>query len=275
MSDKFEALDISTPNCTIEKKGHIMIVTLNRPEAKNALSSQMILGMYRAWRRLDEDRELYCAILTGKGDTFCAGMDLKSGTDGDADAAMMQEKMKEIPDLHWQALLRHNQPTKPVILAVEGYALAGGTEILQGTDIRVAAEDAVFGVTECKRGLFPLGGSTIRLRRQIPYALAAEILLLGRHVSAQEALQWGLINRVVPKGKALDEALKIADELCDNAPLSVQAILKSLRENQFDLSEKEALAKEEALGWAIFATKDSREGMKAFKEKRKPVFKGE
>lgn len=275
MSDKFETLDISTPNCTIEKKGHIMIVTLNRPEAKNALSSQMILGMYRAWRRLDEDKELYCAILTGKGDTFCAGMDLKSGTDGDADAAMMQEKMKEVPDLHWQALLRHNQPKKPVILAVEGYALAGGTEILQGTDIRVAAADAVFGVTECKRGLFPLGGSTIRLRRQIPYALAAEILLLGRHVSAQEALQWGLINRVVPKGQALTEALKIADELCENAPLSVQAILKSLRENQFDLSEKDALAKEEALGWTIFATKDSREGMKAFKEKRKPVFKGE
>jgi len=139
----------------------------------------------------------------------------------------------------------------------------------------VAAEDAVFGVTECKRGLFPLGGSTIRLRRQIPYALAAEILLLGRHVSAKEALDWGLVNRVVPKGQALAEALKIADELCENAPLSVQAILKSLRENQFNLSEAEALKKEEELGWAIFATKDSREGMKAFKEKRKPVFIGE
>lgn len=275
MSDKFETLDISTENCTIEKKGHIMVVTLNRPEAKNALSSQMLVGMYRAWRRLDEDKELYCAILTGKGDTFCAGMDLKSGTTGDANAEMIQQMMKDIPDLHWQALLRHNQPKKPLILAVEGYALAGGTEILQGTDIRVAAEDAVFGVTECKRGLFPLGGSTIRLRRQIPYALAAEILLLGRHVSAKEALDWGLINRVVPKGQALAEALKIADELCENAPLSVQAILKSLRENQFDLSEKEALKKEEELGWAIFATKDSREGMKAFKEKRKPVFIGE
>ncbi len=268
-------LDISTPNCTIEQEGHVLIVTLNRPEAKNALNGQMIVGMYRAWRRLDEDKELRAAVLTGKGDTFCAGMDLKSGPEGDADAEMMAELMKDVPDLHWQALLRHAQPTKPVIMAVEGYALAGGTEILQGTDMRVAAEDAVFGVTECKRGLFPLGGSTVRLRRQIPYALAAEILLLGRHISAQEALDWGLINRIVPKGQALEEGMKMAKELTEeNAPLSVQAILKSLREFG-DLSEKEALEKEEALGWTIFASKDSKEGMKAFKEKRKPNFTGE
>jgi enoyl-CoA hydratase len=272
MSDE---LDISTENCTIEQKGHVLIVTLNRPEAKNALSGAMLIGMYRAWRRLDEDKNLYCAILTGKGDTFCAGMDLKQGLEGSDEATEISKMMQDVPDLHWQALLRHNRPSKPVILAVEGYALAGGTEILQGTDIRVGAEDAVFGVTECKRGLFPLGGSTIRLRRQIPYALAAEVLLLGRHVSAQEALSWGLINRVVPKGQALSEAMKIADELCENAPLSVQAILKSLRENDESLSEVEALKNEEELGWGIFATKDSREGMKAFKEKRKPNYIGE
>jgi len=268
-------LDISTKNCTIEKDGHVLIVTLNRPEAKNALSSQMLVGMYRAWRLLDSDPDLRVAVLTGKGDTFCAGMDLKSGTDGDADAEIIQKMMQEIPDLHWQALLRHNQPMKPIVMAVEGYALAGGTEILQGTDIRVAAEDAIFGVTECKRGLFPLGGSTIRLRRQIPYALAAEILLLGRHVTAQEAVSWGLINRVVAKGKALEEGLKIAHEIADeNAPLAVQAILKSLRENQHNLSEKEALANEEQLGWPVFASADAKEGMKAFKEKRKAVFTG-
>ena len=273
MSDE---LDISTANCTIEQKGHILIVTLNRPEAKNALSGPMVVGMYRAWRRLDEDKELYCAILTGKGDTFCAGMDLKAGPEGSGEGVEeIQQLMQTVPDLHWQALLRHNRPKKPVILAVEGYALAGGTEILQGTDIRVGAEDAVFGVTECKRGLFPLGGSTIRLRRQIPYALAAEILLLGRHVSAQEAKAWGLINRVVPKGEALNEAMKIAEEICENAPLSVQAILKSLRENEECLPEIEALKKEEELGWTVFATKDAKEGMKAFKEKRKPNFIGE
>jgi enoyl-CoA hydratase len=133
----------------------------------------------------------------------------------------------------------------------------------------------VFGVTECKRGLFPLGGSTIRLRRQIPYALAAEILLLGRHVSAQEALSWGLINRVVAKGEALNEAMKIAEEISQNAPLSVQAILKSLRENEACLTEEEALRREEALGWPVFASKDAKEGMKAFKEKRKANFIGE
>ncbi len=270
-----EVLDISTKNCTIEKDGHVLVVTLNRPEAKNALSSAMLVGMYQAWRRLDSDPNLRVAVLTGKGDTFCAGMDLKSGPAGGEDADMIQKLQQEVPDLHWQALLRHNQPMKPVLMAVEGYALAGGTEILQGTDIRVAAEDAIFGVTECKRGLFPLGGSTVRLRRQIPYCLAAEILLLGRHISAQEAKDWGLINRVVPKGQALAEALKIAHEIADeNAPLSVQAILKSLRENQQDISEKEALANEEQLGWTVFATADAKEGMKAFKEKRKAVFVG-
>lgn len=272
----FEQLDISTKNCRIEQNGHVLLVTLARPEAKNALSSQMLLGMYNAWRRLDEDASLRVAVLTGEGDTFCAGMDLKSGTDGDEDAKLFQEKMQTIPDLHWQALLKNNQPKKPIIMAVEGYALAGGTEILQGTDIRVAAEDAVFGVTECKRGLFPLGGSTIRLRRQIPYALAAEILLLGRHISAQEAKDWGLINRVVAKGEALQKGLEIAAEIAEkNAPLSVQAILTSLRDNQFNLSEQDALAAEEQLGWPIFASKDAKEGMKAFKEKRIPEFRGE
>lgn len=272
----FEQLDISTKNCRIEQNGHVLLVTLARPEAKNALSSQMLLGMYNAWRRLDEDASLRVAVLTGEGDTFCAGMDLKSGTDGDEDAKLFQEKMQTIPDLHWQALLKNNQPKKPIIMAVEGYALAGGTEILQGTDIRVAAEDAVFGVTECKRGLFPLGGSTIRLRRQIPYALAAEILLLGRHISAQEAKDWGLINRVVAKGEALQKGLEIAAEIAEkNAPLSVQAILTSLRDNQFNLSEQDALAAEEQLGWPVFASKDAKEGMKAFKEKRIPEFRGE
>ncbi|NRB40477.1 MAG: crotonase/enoyl-CoA hydratase family protein [Pseudomonadales bacterium] len=272
----FEALDISTPNCTVEKKGHVMLVTLNRPEAKNALSPQMLLGMYNAWRLLDSDPDLYVAVLTGKGDTFCAGMDLKFGPEGGADADEFLKVMGEVPDVHWQALLRNNQPMKPIILGVEGYALAGGTEILQGTDIRVAAEDAVFGVTECKRGLFPLGGYTIRLRRQIPYALAAEVLLLGRHVTAQEALQWGLVNRLVPKGEALAEAIKIAEEIANvNAPLSIQAITRSLRENQFDKSEVDALADELKIGEPIFQTKDSKEGMRAFKEKRTPVFKGE
>ena len=183
--------------------------------------------------------------------------------------------MAEVPDLHWQALLRHNRPMKPIIAAVEGYAVAGGTEILQGTDIRVAAEDAIFGVTEARRGLFPLGGSSVRLRRQIPYTIAAEILLTGRHVTAQEALAFGLIGRVVPKGQALAEARKIAAEICDNAPLSVRALVRMLREIDESYPEADALAKELEIGGPIFATKDAREGPRAFAEKRKPVYTGQ
>lgn len=268
-----EQLDITTQHCTVEKEGHILIVTLNRPEAKNALSPSMLIGMYKAWRLLDEDEDLYCAVLTGKGDTFCAGMDLKAGPGPGDDPEEIQRLMQDVPNLHWRALLRENRPNKPVILAVEGYALAGGTEILQGTDLRVGAEDAVFGVTEVARGLYPMGGSVIRLRRQIPYCLAAETLLLGRHISAQQALDWGLINRVVPKGKALDEAMKMARELLENAPFSIRTITRTLREIDESVPEAEALKRNDEIGWPVFATEDAKEGMTAFKEKRKAVYK--
>lgn len=268
-----EQLDITTKNCTVEKDGHVLIVTLNRPEAKNALTPSMLVGMYKAWRLLDEDDDLYCAVLTGKGDAFCSGMDLKAGPEPGEDVEEIQHLMKDVPNLHWQALLRENLPQKPIILAVEGYAVAGGTEILQGTDIRVGAEDAKFGVTEVTRGLYPMSASAFRLRRQIPYCLAAEILLLGRHISAQEALDWGLINRVVPKGKALDEALKIAHQLGENAPISIRAITRTLREIDESVPEVEALKRQDEIGWPVFATEDSKEGMRAFKEKRKPIYK--
>ncbi len=262
-------------HCLLEREGHVLVVTLNRPEAKNALSSGMLAGMYRAWRMLDAEPELRVAILTGRGDVFCAGADLKAMGGGGEKDEEFQKMMAEVPDLHWQALLRHNRPMKPIIAAVEGYAVAGGTEILQGTDIRVAAEDAIFGVTEARRGLFPLGGSSVRLRRQIPYTLAAEILLTGRHVTAQEALAFGLIGRVVPRGQALAEAKKVAAEICDNAPLSVRALIRMLREIDESYSEKDALAKELEIGGPVFATKDAREGPRAFAEKRKPVYTGQ
>ena len=261
-------------HCLIEREGHVLTVTLNRPEAKNALSAGMLAGMYRAWRRLDDDPELRVAILTGRGDVFCAGADLKAMGAGDSDDEFMQ-LMSEVPDIHWQALLRHNRPLKPIIAAVEGFAVAGGTEILQGTDIRVAAEDAVFGITEARRGLFPLGGSSVRLRRQIPYTLAAEILLTGRHVSAQEALDFGLVGRLVPKGQALAEAKKVAATICDNGPLSIRALMRMLREVDESCSEADALAKELEIGSPIFGTRDAREGMRAFAEKRKPSYTGE
>ena len=230
--------------------------------------------MYKAWRRLDADDELMCAILTANGDTFCAGMDLKAGAEGHRSTEEFMAVMAEVPNVHWQALLRDNRPSKPLILAVEGYALAGGTEILAGTDIRVAAEDATFGVTEVARGLYPMAGSSVRLPRQIPYCLAAEIVLLGRHVSAQEALAWGLVNRLVPKGQALTEAKKIAAQIAETGPLALRAITRSLRELQSDVAEAEAMVKSDELAGPVFASEDAKEGMRAFKEKRKAVFKG-
>jgi enoyl-CoA hydratase len=266
---------MNTDHCLLEREGHTLIVTLNRPEAKNALSGGMLAGMYRGWRMLDEDPDLRVAILTGRGDVFCAGADLKAmGGGGDRDEEL-DALMAEVPDLHWQALLRANRPLKPIIAAVEGFAVAGGTEILQGTDIRVAGEGAIFGVTEAKRGLFPLGGSSVRLRRQIPYTLAAEILLMARHVTAQEALAYGLVGRVVPTGQALAEAKKIAEVICDNGPVSIRALMKMLREIDGSYSEADALEKEIEIGGPVFASKDAREGPRAFREKRKPDFKGE
>jgi len=265
---------MNTDHCLVERHDHVLVVTLNRPEAKIELSPGMLAGMYREWRRLDDDPEIRCAVLTGRGDVFCAGADLKAMGKGDTDDEFMK-LMSEVPDVHWQALLRHNRPTKPIITAVEGFAVAGGTEILQGTDIRVAAEDATFGVTEARRGLFPLGGSSVRLRRQIPYTLAAEILLTGRHVTAREALAFGLVGRLVPKGQALAEAMKIAAEVAANAPLSIRALMRMLREVDESYSEADALAKELEYGSPVFGTQDAREGLKAFAEKRTPVYTGE
>ena len=153
----------------------------------------MLAGMYKAWRQLDEDPEIRVGVLTGKGDVFCAGADLKAMGSGESDDEFLK-LMSEVPDIHWQALLRANRPMKPIVCAVEGFAVAGGTEILQGTDIRVAGESAKFGVSEARWSLCPMGGSAVRLPRQIPYTVAAELLLTGRHLLAPEAKELGLIG---------------------------------------------------------------------------------
>jgi len=266
---------LGTEHCLVEREGHVLVVTLNRPEAKNAFTTQMLLGLYRAWRRLEEDDALYCAILTARGDTFCAGMDLKAGAEGGQRATEeFMEVMAKEPNVHWQALLRDKRPDKPLILAVEGFALAGGTELLHGTDIRVAAEDAVFGLTEVARGLYPMGGATVRLRRQIPYCLAAELLLCGGRLSAQRACDIGLINRVVPKGQALAAAREYAATICANGPLAVRAITRSLREHDEHLEEEQAMLASDELAGPVFASEDAKEGMRAFKEKREARFSG-
>jgi len=258
----------------IEKRDHVLIVRLNRPAKRNALSPDMLMKVYDAWRELDDNTDLRCAIITGTNDVFCAGADLTAMYSGDQGSQEIIKRMESVPDLHWQALLRHNRPYKPIIAAVEGFALAGGTEFLHGTDIRVAAETATFGLTEAKRGLFPLGGATVRIRRQIPYTLAAEMLLTGRRVNAQEAKEFGLIGHVVPKGQAFDKALELAEEIVENSPVAIKAIMKSLRDLGEGMPEEEALEKELELGWPVFKSEDSKEGLAAFAEKRKPNFTG-
>jgi enoyl-CoA hydratase len=258
-----------TENLTFERHGATAIVTMNRPEAKNALSLPMLVGMADAWVEIDNNDDIRCAVLTGAAGTFCSGMDLKSMSSPEAEA--YRHRQEADPDLHWKALLRHYQLRKPLIAAVEGWAVAGGTEILQATDIRVAGKSAKFGVFEARRGLFPLGGSTVRLRRQIPFTVAMDLLLTAREVDAQEAKEIGLIGRVVPDGTALDEALRIAQVICANGPLAVEAIKRSVRETE-GIPEVEALKIELEIGWPIFATEDAKEGQKAFAEKRPPQF---
>jgi len=262
-------------HCLLEREGHVLVVTLNRPEAKNALSSGMLAGMYRAWRLLDEDPELRVAILTGRGDTFCAGMDLaeigklRSGV---TDNEWILRVRKE-PHVIYGAWLKTYRPTKPVILAAEGFARAGGTEILQGTDIRVAGESAKFGVTEVQRGLFPLAGSAVRLRRQIPYAIAAEMLLAGDDLPARRAYDLGLVNHVVPDGQALAKAKEIAARIAANGPLAVKALVATLRATE-TLPEDKAFEIEQQHGMKVMMSQDAAEGPRAFLEKRKPVFTG-
>jgi len=219
------------PAVLVEKDGAILTVTLNRPEKKNAVNCEAMCRLYDAWLQLDADDDLRVAILTGKGDTFCAGMDLEEITKltaGELDNEWMERAMNE-PPLIMGAWLKTYRPKKPVILAAEGFARAGGTEILQGTDIRVAGESTKFGVTEVQRGLFPMAGSVVRLRRQIPYAIAAEILLVGDDFTAARAFDLGLINHVVPDGQAVAKAREIAQRIAENGPLAVRAILATLR----------------------------------------------
>ena len=267
-----EQLDISTKHCTIERDGGVVIFTMNRPEKKNALSPDMLAGLVLGYEYIDATPEVRCAILTGAGGSFCSGMDLVS-MGQQPDDPRVQAVMSRGDSPHWKALLRDYRLSKPLIAAVEGYAVAGGTEILQGTDIRVAGEGAIFGVWEAKRGLFPLGGSACRLPRQIPYTQAMDILLACRPIPAIEAQQMGLIGRVVPDGAALDVAKAVAQQVARNAPLSTMAILRAWRETEH-MSDYDAMQHQDTIGWEVFASEDAQEGPRAFAEKREPQYKG-
>jgi enoyl-CoA hydratase len=260
-----------TEHCTWERVGTTLVVTMDRPEARNALSAAMLVGLFDAWREIDANPDIRCGVLTGAGGNFCAGADLKSMFGGGGDNPHTARWADE-PDLHWKALLRNHAPTKPIVAAVEGYAVAGGTEILQGTHLRVAGESATFGLFEAKRGLFPQGGSTVRLRRQVGYTAAMEMLLTARAFSAAEALAMGLVGRVVPDGRALDTALQLAAVIGANGPLAIEAIIRSVRETEC-LPEEAALVRELEIGWPIFSTEDAKEGARAFAEHRTPDFR--
>ncbi len=264
--------ELTTKHCTVEQDGAIVTMTMNRPEKRNALSSDMLAGLVLAYEYIDETPEVRCAILTGAGGTFCSGMDLVS-MGQQPDDPRVQAVMSRGNNPHWKALLRDYRLSKPLIAAVEGYAVAGGTEILQGTDIRVAGETAIFGVWEAKRGLFPLGGSACRLPRQIPYTVAMEILLACPPVTAQQAKDIGLIGSVVPEGHALAKARELAEQVAACAPLSTMAILRAWRETEH-MSDADAMAHQDKIGWEVFASADAQEGPKAFAEKRPPIFQG-
>jgi enoyl-CoA hydratase/carnithine racemase len=262
------------PDAIVERDGHLLTITLNRPERMNALSGAMLVRMYDAFVEASTNDDVRCILLTGAGGNFCSGADLRAmagdagGSDPEVDVAA---RTTADPDLHWKALLRTYRPTKPIVAAVEGVAIAGGTEILQATEIRVAGESARFGVSEARWSLYPMAGSAVRLRRQIPYTHAAEILLTGKHLTARGALAIGLIGHVVSDGQALTKAREIAQMICDNGPLAVEAIVRTLHETD-GMTEAEALAHEFEYGWRVFQSEDAREGPRAFKEKRKPNF---
>jgi enoyl-CoA hydratase len=260
---------VEEPHALVERRGHVLIVTMNRPQARNALSGPMMELMRQAWDTVDSDPEIRVCVLTGAGGAFCAGADLKAMTSshpgdrfqgGDLDVSVIEP------------LLKGRRLSKPLIAAVEGPAVAGGTEILQACDIRVAGASARFGVSEARWGLFPLGGSAVRLPRQIPYTVAADLLLTGRHITAAEALSIGLIGHVVPDGQALEAALEIAAAIAANGPVAVRAILRVIRETE-GMAENEAFTLEAKVGMAVFASEDAKEGPRAFAEKRQPRFR--
>jgi enoyl-CoA hydratase len=262
-----------------EKRKRIAYLTLNRPEARNAIDPELVVELAAAWEDYREDSDLRCVIITGAGDnSFCAGADLakliplftgarKPETDADL-------KIQKDPTLSQKAFLRGYELYKPVVAAVNGFAIAGGLELLYSTDIRIACPEAKFGLQEVKWALFPAGGSSVHLTRQLPYARAMEILLTGELIDAREALNLGLLNRVVPRDQLMQEAERYAGIIAKNGPLAVSAIKRAAVTN-IGLPIKEGLERETEIAAMVFASKDAREGPKAFKEKREPEYRGE
>ena len=247
----------------VERRNGVQVITINRPEAKNALDAAVARGVAAAVDELDADDELRGGVLTGAGGTFSSGMDLKAFLRG------------EVPAIEGRGLcgITQTPPRKPLIGAVEGWALAGGFELLLACDLVVASETARFGVPEVKRGLVAAGGAAFLLSRRIPQALALEYLLTGDPIPATRAAEIGLVNRTTPEGGALDGALELAAAIASNGPLAV-AVTKQLARSTFDFTVEEGWAENSALTLPVFTSQDAAEGAAAFAEKRPPVWTG-
>ena len=253
------------PTITYERRGHIAVITINRPEALNALSIEMMAGIDAAFAAFNADPDLWAAVFTGAGEkSFCSGGDL----DETIHLLTSNQRGQLIPD---DTKRFFSDVFKPIVAAVNGYCIAGGLEMLQGTDIRIAAPHATFGLGEVRWGLVPGGGSHIRLPRQIPWAVAMEILLLGRTITAERAREVGLVNEVVPMERLQERAIEIAELLCTNGPVAVRTA-KEISVRAMNLEPGFVL--ERALSEKAFATEDAKEGPRAFLEKRRPEFKG-
>ncbi|WP_370020609.1 crotonase/enoyl-CoA hydratase family protein [Planotetraspora sp. GP83] len=244
--------------------GGVAVTTINRPQARNAINGAVARGIAAALDELDEREDVSVIVLTGAGGTFSAGMDLKGFLNGD------------IPVVEGRGLggLTEAPPLKPLIAAIEGYALAGGFELALACDIVVASEEARFGLPEPKRGLVAGAGGIMRLPRRIPYHVAMEIALTGDHYPASRLYELGLVNRITPAGEALDGALAMARAIAANAPLALAATKKVIVESA-DWPREEMFAKQGAIINPVFGSKDAMEGAAAFAEKRAPVWKGE
>jgi enoyl-CoA hydratase len=274
------------------KDGHVVTITIDRPEARNSLDVDHFGMLADAWVRFRAADDAYVAILTGVGDVYCVGADLKKFVPivtERADKLAAGESTLAVGDSKYSmahsliAVLRDGAIVpetgeeftlyKPVIAAINGICAAGGLEMMWNTDLRVCADSAWFQLAEPRRGLFPGGGSTVHSARQLSWCNAMEVLLLADRITPERALEMGLVNRIVPRDQVMAEARKLADTICLNGPLAVRACKRSAKESTF-LGLKEALVNEMSYSASVFMSDDAKEGIAAFKAKRAPVWRG-
>jgi enoyl-CoA hydratase len=246
-----------------ERRDGVLVITLDRPEARNAVNAAVAAGIAAALDALDAEDALAVGVLTGAGPGFCAGMDLKAFVAGESSSV----------DGRGFAGIVQRAARKPLIAAIEGFAVAGGLEVALACDLIVAARGARLGVPEVKRSLVASGGALLRLPRRLPYGVALEMALTGEPIDAERAHALGLVNRLADPGGALDAALGLARAIAANGPLAVAAT-KEILERQWGWSEEEFWARQEEIAGPVYASGDAREGAIAFAEKRAPVWGG-